>query len=351
LLAAAGIVGCQDTNSTDEAEPTQPYTPPSWRLSTAANQFFGGVNINAVAYGSGRFVAVYDGGGIAYSSDGDTWNRGRIFSSTGTECNPVITIGSPVGGNFKAIAYGNGRFVAGCRLGNGYYSTDGGTLWTSAGSIFSGGEEVNGIAYDITASRFVAVGNNGKISYSTNGGAPWIPVTSIPSSVNTTNINAIAFGYIENSSSNRLVAVGDNGIAIHSRNGGTTWEGFETRFTDTQNITSVNYSNRQWTMGGVGGTLLISNDADITNPMASDFRYIEIGTILSIGYGNGKWIITGSNSRLAKATSLRGSWEIASIREREYILRSIAYNPNTLRWVAVGAPTSNGESTVLIYQE
>jgi hypothetical protein len=75
--------------------PTQSGGPTNW--TRISDNPFSGYIINAVAYGSGKFVAGA-GGSIAYSTDGESWTAvDSTFGST----------------HIEAIAYGNGRFVAG----------------------------------------------------------------------------------------------------------------------------------------------------------------------------------------------------------------------------------------------
>lgn len=65
-------------------------------------------NWQSICYGNGRFVAVASGGGtdkVMYSDDGINWYLGNILLTYGTVPVPAIY-------NWKAVAYGNRRFVA-----------------------------------------------------------------------------------------------------------------------------------------------------------------------------------------------------------------------------------------------
>lgn len=109
-----------------------------------------GYHIYGVAYGNGRFVAVGEGGRIAYSSDGESW-----MAATGDVFN---------GGIIRCIAYGGGRFVASTdTYGRKAYSDDGITWTTSSGENFHAESIVYGV------NRFVGVGGLGRIGYSANG--------------------------------------------------------------------------------------------------------------------------------------------------------------------------------------
>jgi hypothetical protein len=117
--------------------------------------------INAVAYGSSnRWVAVGDWAWV-----GDHDSNGTMAYSTD---NGVTWTAVPAGGRFDtagsiaAIAFGNGRFVAGSYNGKTAYSSDGASWTTVADSKF-GSSIIFGIAYG--NGRFVAVGGDGKMAY------------------------------------------------------------------------------------------------------------------------------------------------------------------------------------------
>jgi hypothetical protein len=73
---------------------------------------FGEIAIRCITYGNGRFVAGGSFGRMAWSDDGITWNA--ITGGTGSGPNPVTVPGqSTFGENWiSGITYGNGRFVA-----------------------------------------------------------------------------------------------------------------------------------------------------------------------------------------------------------------------------------------------
>ena len=135
----------------------------SW--TAVANSSFGDNEIHAVAYGNNRWAAVgaWDDvgpntnatiGTMAYSTDnGVTWTAVPRNSTFNT------------GADITAIAFGNGRFVAGCYGGKTAYSTDG-VSWTTESKIML---EINGIAYGngrfIAVGGNLAVGKNGPIAY------------------------------------------------------------------------------------------------------------------------------------------------------------------------------------------
>jgi len=135
--------------------------------------------IYAVVWGKDKFVAGGEKGVMAYSSDGIKWtpiSGGKIsYSSNGAEYIPDI----------KAIAYGNGKFVAVCgisvKTGRDTrnvdliaYSTDG-IKWTLSDSMEFGTNRVHAITYG--KDKFVALIDtihDDKIYYSQDG-ITWTP--------------------------------------------------------------------------------------------------------------------------------------------------------------------------------
>jgi hypothetical protein len=109
-------------------------------------------DFRGVAYGNNRFVAGGVGGKIAYSTDGEKW---------------TVAKDSPLGfSTINAIAFGNGKFVAGNAKGKMATSTDG-VNWTEIDvyNIF-GSENIYSIAYG--NGKFVAGGVEGKMATSTD---------------------------------------------------------------------------------------------------------------------------------------------------------------------------------------
>jgi hypothetical protein len=125
--------GASWTNITAGTEPNQ-------------SQFVSGTDINGIAFGGGKFVAVgRNRQTAAHSEDGITWlQSGNIHASSVAP---------------TAIAWGNNRFVVATN--NGFkYSQDGGATWqdAAAASFPTDGDHISGIAYG--NGRFVAVGGD-----------------------------------------------------------------------------------------------------------------------------------------------------------------------------------------------
>jgi photosystem II stability/assembly factor-like uncharacterized protein len=170
---------------------------------------------------SGLFVAVGDEGAIQSTSDGITWNP--LASNT--------TV------NLNAVAYANGRYVAVGDGGTLLTSIDGGATWTS--QTISGVGNLRAIAYgnhnfstdssEILINTFVAVGDNGTAVVSNNGGASWT-VVNVPGAGDlrgvtyTTRFNAVdsdgnAFGSPFGLTWTGAVQTGQSGLNAIANNG------------------------------------------------------------------------------------------------------------------------------------
>ena len=109
----------------------------------------GGVDVDAargtligVAYGNGKYMAVNTAGGTYLSSDGVNW--------TATPTSP--------GGATWDIAYGSGTWVVVGDGGNIFYSTDDGATWTGATPAST--DNLYGVNYDALSGFFTASGDD-----------------------------------------------------------------------------------------------------------------------------------------------------------------------------------------------
>src|SRR4051794_19459628 len=108
--------------------------PSTWRATYAPTNS----DLKAIASGAGQIVAVGQSRTIITSSDGLNWTQ------------------APIGGvdGFQAIAYGNGKFVAGGHDSAFLATSTDGINWSSQSTV--GPEQIEGLAFG--SGRFVAVG-------------------------------------------------------------------------------------------------------------------------------------------------------------------------------------------------
>jgi hypothetical protein len=105
----------------------------------------------AIAFGNGRFVATRDFGGFYVSTDGQSWN--------------MVSAGTP---EASTIAFGNGKFMVLDATGNVRVSTDG-SSWSVAGQVTA---KRLCFAYD----RFFSISSSGLDVRSSTDGVAWQPV-------------------------------------------------------------------------------------------------------------------------------------------------------------------------------
>ena len=205
----------------------------------------GASRCTGIAYGDGKWVAVFNGGKAAYASDslGREWNAISVSNADTWQGKTSIFFDSKkfiafeASGSYRASkgtfiystanwdkgegATLNGRPITGMVFGGGKWigigpnnaigwSTDGIT-WTTADNIGNNDDKLRrgnftGAAYG--ADRFVAVNDQGSIIYSRDG-FNWTVVFS--STFGSTGIRSVAYG------DGKFVAVGDNGRIAYSR--------------------------------------------------------------------------------------------------------------------------------------
>ena len=260
--------------------------------------------------------------------------------------------------SINAIAWGNGKFVAGGSRGTIAYSTDG-IKWTADDEL---GNSINGIAWG--NDKFVAVGSyghghanstgtfieNGTMVYSADG-ITWTAVAD--STFNEThrgpgeyddryNIYAIAWG------NDKFVAGGANNNLAYSMDG-ITWtavtnggfEGFE-------EITTIAWGNGKFVAGGAQGTIAYSTDgvnwtavleSTFKIPLEDEGAFIT-NPVNAIAWGNGKFVAGGIKYDGGKsiAYSTDGvNWTVANVEDYNYF-SAIAWGGN--RFVAAGGRSS-----------
>lgn len=179
------------------------------------------VNLNAVTYGQGKFVAVGANGTILSSTNAQNWVD-RTPGSTTVQ--------------LQGVTYGNGAFVAVGTSGAARYSTDG-ENWVSVGV----GVTLKSVTY--AKGLFVAVGDSGAIRTSVNG-TNWSNRT-----ISSEFLNAVQYA------GDRFVAVGytagsgEGAVVLHSTNG-TNW---------TREISSI--PETLWTAVAAAGQYVAASHA------------------------------------------------------------------------------------------
>jgi hypothetical protein len=233
------------------------------------------LQLNSVAYGGGRFVAVgwnwHTGGNLWSSSDGLSWTY---------QTNATVR-------NFMEVTYGNERFVA---VGDGmipgtfthtnrtiYASLDG-IAWSqrSSGAPPTDNSALESVAYG--AGQFVAVGENGNVYTSTSGGT-WTPA------------GAGVFGPVS-FCRDRFIARGQSGANLVSTDG-LNWSPM------TKNVTNDFIRVRY----GYGRFLALSADKvfsspDSTNWVQHPVPFSANTTLIDIAFGERNVIVLANENPL-----------------------------------------------------
>jgi len=232
--------------------------------------------VYSIAYGGGKFIAGGEDGKTAISTDGVTWTAGTPYGTY----------------SFRAIAYGNDKFVASAGA-TGYdiaYSTDGST-WTKG---TRSGTQATIVAIAYGDAKWVAGESKNYMNTSTDG-ITWTRTSSISS---LSDVKAIAYG------AGKFVAVGYATIA-YSENG-TTWTETERSSSGTSKSDrnyDIAFGNNKFVVVGTTdgySKAIIATSTDGVNwtdgTVPSSFA--DETKIDCIAFGDGTFVI-GSGSKVA----------------------------------------------------
>jgi len=224
----------------------------------------------------------------------------------------------------RAIAYGNGKFVAGGEEGKMAYSTDGitwtavtdSTIWDLVENKKTYKTSINAIAYG--DGKFVAGGGYGKMAYSTNG-VTWteVDVTSIFGSYGNLSINAIAYGdgkFVAGAKGgDSVMAFSSNGINWTAVAYDSIWEFVFIDVIFRSHINAIAYGDGKFVAGGSGCKMAISTDGETWTALPDSTilgftidmdYYYGVPAITKIVYGNNKFIAESyyRNGKMAIST-------------------------------------------------
>jgi len=322
LIISFSVVGCKgddDDDGNDEDKNAQLGTV--WKQ--AATGLASNRQMNAVAYGDGRFFVVGNVWFGVTSTNGIDWADPSPFYYTTANSN-----------NATSIAYGSGSsFVIG---GDCYYSggdtganfrKDNGE-WIPVGTYIT--DKINGVAWG--KDKFVVVGDKGQIAYSLTGGSmSWTKIENSPidASTVTGNITGVAYG------NDRFVAVTNGGDVAYSLDG-IAWNKYtvsQAPFSSTA-FYCVAYGDGKFVVAGIGGKFGYSTDG--TNWTADTAANAPFGTntIRAITYGEDRFIAVGDGGYIAYSTDGVAWTKISNSSFGTSNIRGVAYGSG--RFVAVG---------------
>jgi len=281
-------------------------------FALAENSTFGNSTINAVAYGDGKFVAVGDGGKIAYSTDGENWTAAENTTFTAA---------------INCVAWGGGKFLAAGANGRMAFSPDGIT-WTAVNNSTFGSNEIIGVSWG--SNKWVAVGRSW-MAYSTEDGSIWAGKTSNdPFSFvqGAPVLRDVVFG------NNRFVLVGaaggqGHGASLAHSSNGVSWTARDMEDIIAVPLLSICYGN--------GKFVSVSMDAILYSTNGSDWNDTEDGSLgkqlRGVAAGGNKFIAVGSNSAILQSSDGIDWSELENSLSSNF--NGITYGNGT--WVIVGA--------------
>jgi hypothetical protein len=268
----------------------------------------GGKNnkFNAIAYGSGIYVAVGTNGAILTSTDTVTWSP--VFGGTNNTLNSICygVIGS------------TGYFVAVGSSGTIIYSADG-AVWNQASTTVL--LTLTSITYAASLNTFVAVSNTGSAIISSDANTWATYSTGVSSS-----LNSVAYN------SGMLVAVGTGGNILTSVNGTSWTQQLDTTLNNftLYNLLSVKWDNDQWIAAGEYNTVLVSVDG-------VNWYYGFTDTIRAAADNTGEWIFVGDGGVIFKSSGALGTDLVLVDSGTTENLYDIVYSTTLNQFVAVGA--------------
>ncbi len=293
--------------------------PIVWTVTSPQGLSAWSENIDALAFGAGRFVAagsvtgVVNGARIAYSNDLVAWTDATLPAGI-----PSTTFGQDY--FLRSAAYGNGMFIIGAwgspvaNTQKVLTSTDGGATWTRRDVRLG---HVWGL--DFLNGTWFATGDSGNNTSSLSTSPDGITWTSRATG-SADDLYGVAFG------NNLYVAVG-NGSQVVTSPDGVTW----TRRTVADSGASIHdivFAAGRFVACAYGGILYTSTDGlawtKIDTGTGSNARFE------SIAYGNGRFVAVGNNTSVSSADGL--AWIVDSTNLR--LTTDIVYGAGVF---AVGA--------------
>ncbi|WP_347723695.1 S-layer homology domain-containing protein [Lysinibacillus capsici] len=242
-----------------------------------------------------------------------------------------FTLATPPSVNYKAVAYGDGKYVVTDTTGKAYYSTNG-SSWTQS-TIITALQTINSVVYE--NNHFMAVDNSSNF-YTSSDGQTWTTATSVDSS---TPLHSVTYGY------NKYVTVGNLGNMYVSSNG-VTWQ---KKNPQTNHLYGVIYANNQFVAVGAGGTILTSPDGENWLLQTSNTKNI----LRSVIYANGQYVVVGQNGTIL--TSPDGVyWTIQynlPVDAMSFLLTSVSYGNGHYVTVAASGKVYYSKNGINWYEQ
>jgi hypothetical protein len=316
ILLFLSLLSCKQPRGGEAESPDIfDWRTASWSPFTTAD------SVKGFAWGRGVYVAAGLHGIIAYSYDGDIWERARKTpdpAGGGPLADP-FKLADGGDADFNAAAFGEGVFIAVADGGHLAYSYDG-VYWTGKHEVEGfGSENINGIVYGEGpggAGCFVAVGNGANIS------------AALPSSP-----GVWAGGNVPGFSAIKDAAFGDGTFYAAGDNGWMGWARFPDPSLPPGSADAWDWHPRQWTFSAQTGTF---------NPFATKIAFGEYGRGtpglgISFDEWGGKRLAVCAADRFASGDSAAWDSDIDAGFFGGNRINGIVWSPrNEGTWLAAG---------------
>lgn len=288
----------------------------TWTTQTSN---FGSVRINSVAYGSGKWIAVGETSGSSgrETTDGITWTTSTLNTYSQTP---------------RYIDYGGDTWIVGGTYSTIFTSTNNGSSWVvnSYGNFNS----------PPTYPSFVSSGSPGTITEISYGNGVWVGGATGSSTMIKTSTNLQTWTTVTTTSNIPTVIKYLNGswLLIQQSDVFTSTDGLSwiTRDVFSTSISDAVYANNLWVAAGNSGSIRISTD--LQTWVGQDTRF----AINTIATDNSKFLLGLNNNNIISTTD-GISWITASSSMGNASVLSIAYGNGV--WVASGTIGKNQTST------
>ncbi|WP_171037917.1 T9SS type A sorting domain-containing protein [Dyadobacter luticola] len=231
--------------------------------------------LNDVAFGAGKYVAVGENNIVRTSTDGATWK--------------TVQTGLAFGGTLYSVVFGNNLFVAVGSSGLIATSTDG-ISWSQ--KLMGTTQKFKGIAYGYGI--FVIVGTAGALLTSPDG-QNW---TKRPNGLD--NLNDVA--YVNYS----FIAVGPNGLIKTASAYGIDWS-VKSSGTNNELRAVAGRPNGTSVIVGDKGTILYSKEGKYWNAVPNQDKTLSLSGV-ECNPSNGRFVAVCSNKNVALVSSTGEGW-------------------------------------------
>jgi hypothetical protein len=302
---------------------------------------------NWTSVAAGKLTAVETAGGFVTGRAYRITSLGNtVFTSIGAAANLVgtyfVATGNGGATTGTATPVANHLVAISSSTTVNAYSTNGGVTWTAGGSLPGG---ISGTAVSVAygEGRWVALGSGGTSAYSVNGGVSWVAGGAVGSGTYT----SIAYGQ------GVFVAITTGATTTRiSTDGGQTWTAGGSLPASSTWISIAYGANKFVAVSSDGGVdPAYSVDRGVTWSSVDETGYLGSGTITSIHYGQGVFVVTTSSSNNMVSSENGINWTTRAITRASGTgaLAAIQGNPSQSGvWAIIPSASTTAASSAVL---